>query len=77
MAKKKRSAETLSHLSFEVDIALVRQVDLESERMTEEDPHNEHVSRSRTVRTLILDGLRARAERRAQQQQPSRRAARA
>ena len=63
--KLKPRADEFVHLSFEIRSELLDKIDEESERMEEEDPYQRRASRSETVRVLILDGLKVRADRRA------------
>ncbi len=60
----KAGATGTVHLSFIVEADLVRVVDEESERMKAEDDYGRTVSRTDTVRSLIKDGLKYRAEKR-------------
>jgi len=61
-AKIKPGATGTVHLSFVVEADLVRAVDEEMERMSES--FGVAVSRTDTVRTLIRDGLKYRADKR-------------
>ncbi len=62
--KIKPNATGTVHLSFVVEAALVRQVDEEAECMKEEDPYHRSVTRTDTVRSLLVDGLKYRADKR-------------
>jgi hypothetical protein len=62
--KIKAGASGPVHLSFIVDASLVREIDEEADRMKGEDPYARVVSRTDTVRSLIIDGLKARADKR-------------
>ena len=64
LTKIKAGATGPVHLSFIVDAGLVRDVDDEADRMKSEDPYGRVVSRTDAVRSLIIDGLKSRADRR-------------
>jgi len=63
-AKPKPRTDDFVHLSFAIRAELLEKIDDESERMETEDPYQRRASRSETVRVLILDGLKIRADRR-------------
>ncbi len=75
MPAKRPQEDRSLNLSFPTSTELLTQIDEESERMREEDIYKRKPSRSETVRTLILDGLRLRSDRR-QSQQPRKQIAR-
>lgn len=52
------------HLSFIVEASLVHEVDEESKQMQAEDEYGRAVTRTDTVRSLIKDGLKYRADKR-------------
>lgn len=62
--KIKQGATGTVHLSFVVEASLVHDIDEESKAMQTEDEYGRAVTRTDTVRSLIKDGLKYRADKR-------------